>query len=264
MPEGNPFLLPIDVENLDFHMLADLKHLTGMGKPGPRHVRDVQEAVNPVEIDERAEIGDILDRSTDPVADVYAAEEPLALLRALLLDNFPPAQDDVFALFVDLDDLEIVGVADESLQILGRNDIDLRRWQKGFDTDVHGEPAFYDRLDLSFDEPLAFEDRNDLLPVLSGRGLFLGQNHHAFVILKALEQDLDFVANLDVGGVFELARRDDPFALVPDVHEKFPRADFEDVSFDDAALAVIFDRVGDQFLQFCHNGHVVVVVLFLR
>jgi hypothetical protein len=28
--------------------------------------------------------------------------------------------------------------------------------------------------------------------------------------------------------------------------------------FDDAPLAVVLYRVGDQFLQFCHNGHDVV------
>src|ERR1700752_2990563 len=50
--EGNAFLFLIDIENLNFHVLADLEHLAGMSQPGPRHVGDVQEAVDAVEIDE--------------------------------------------------------------------------------------------------------------------------------------------------------------------------------------------------------------------
>ncbi len=78
---------------------------------------------------------------------------------------------------------------------------------------------------------------------------------------RAFDKNVDFVADLDVLMSSNSLAGDDAFALVADVHEDFLGADFDDVSFDDAALAIIFDRVGDQFLQFCHNGHVIVVVL---
>ncbi len=45
---------------------------------------------------------------------VISREELLALLGAFLLDEFAAGQDDVLPLLVDLDDLEIVGVADVS------------------------------------------------------------------------------------------------------------------------------------------------------
>ncbi len=67
------------------------------------------------------------------------------LLGAFLLDEFAAAQDDVLAVVVDLDDLEVVGVADELLEILRGNDIDLRAGQECLDADVDGEAAFDDR-----------------------------------------------------------------------------------------------------------------------
>ena len=53
--------------------------------------------------------------AVDLVADLDAAQKLLALFGALLLDDFAAGEDDVLALVVDLDDLEIVGVADKFL-----------------------------------------------------------------------------------------------------------------------------------------------------
>ena len=60
------------------------------------------------------------------VADLDGFEEVLALLAALLLDELAAAEDDVLAVVVDLDDLEVVGVADELLEIFRGDDVDLR------------------------------------------------------------------------------------------------------------------------------------------
>ena len=64
------------------------------------------------------------------VAGVHAFQEFLALFAAFLLDELAAGEDDVLPVVVDLDDLEIVGVADELLQILWRNDVDLRAGRK--------------------------------------------------------------------------------------------------------------------------------------
>ena len=129
-----------------------------MPEAAPGHIGDVKQAIHAIEIDERAEIGEVLDRAVDPVADLHAFEEFLALLAALLLDQFAAAEDDVLSVVVDLDDLEIVGVADELLQILRRNDVDLRGRQKCFDADVHHQAAFDDGLHLAFDQAVACKD----------------------------------------------------------------------------------------------------------
>ena len=59
--EGDALALPIDVENLDLERLADLDHLAGVLDAAPRHVGDMQQAVDTAEIDECTEVGDVLD-----------------------------------------------------------------------------------------------------------------------------------------------------------------------------------------------------------
>ena len=75
----------------------------------------MEQAVHAVEIDERAEIGQVLDRALHLVADVDAFEEFLALLAPLLFDQFAPAEHNIAPVVVDFNNLEIVGIANELL-----------------------------------------------------------------------------------------------------------------------------------------------------
>jgi hypothetical protein len=43
--------------------LVDLDHVGRVVDPAPGHVGDVQQAVDAAEVDERAEVGDVLDRA---------------------------------------------------------------------------------------------------------------------------------------------------------------------------------------------------------
>src|SRR6201982_1044272 len=135
--EGDTLLLLVDIQHHDIDFLADLKQLTWVSKPSPGHVGDVQKTIHPVQIDEGAEIGEILYCALYRVADLYRFQEPASFLGTFLLDDFPAAQHHVLPLVVDLNDLEIVGVADELLKITRRNNIDLRSGQERFDADVY-------------------------------------------------------------------------------------------------------------------------------
>ncbi len=177
-----------------------------MVQAAPGHVRDVQQAVDAGQVDERAEVGQVLDRAGDHVADVDAFQELLALGVALGLDQFAAREDDVLAVVVDLDDLEIVGVADELVQVLRRGDVDLAAGQERLDADVDHEAALDDALDLALDEPVAVEHADDLLPVLAVEGLFAREDDHALVVFEAFEQNVDLVADVDVVEVVEFAR----------------------------------------------------------
>jgi hypothetical protein len=66
--EGDALLLAIDVEHDDIDFLADLEHLGRMVDAAPGHVGDVQQAVHAVEVDERTEVGDVLDVPLTDVA----------------------------------------------------------------------------------------------------------------------------------------------------------------------------------------------------
>ncbi len=144
----------------------------------------MEEAVDAVEVDEGTEVGDVLDDADDFVANLDAGEEGLTLLGAFGLDDLAAAEDDVLTVVVDLDDLEVVGVADELLEVFRRDDVDLGGGKEGFHADVDGKTAFDDGFDLALDEAFALENGDDLFPVLTGGGLLLGEDDHAFVIFE--------------------------------------------------------------------------------
>src|SRR5262249_30999755 len=79
--------LPIDVEALDVHLLSDLENVGGLVHVAPRQLRDVDEAVHPVEIDECAEVDDVRDRPLDDVARIELVEDRLPHLLALVLED---------------------------------------------------------------------------------------------------------------------------------------------------------------------------------
>jgi hypothetical protein len=84
------------------------------------------------------------------------------------------------------------------LKILGWNDVDLRARKKRFDADIDGQATFNHCLDLAFDESVALEDFDNLIPVLLVGRLLLRENDHALVVFESDEQDFDFFPNLYV------------------------------------------------------------------
>ncbi len=195
-----------------------------------------------------------------PIVD--GLEERLALLGALGLDDLAAAEDDVLAVVVDLDDLELVDVADVFVEIFRRDDVDLRAGKEGLDADVDHEAAFDDALDLAFDEPAVVEDFDDLVPVLLVGGFLFREDDHALVVFEFLEEDFDLVADLDFF-VFEFCARDGTFGFVSDVHQHDLWVDFEDAPVDDRPLAELAERLVDQgcnTLSLTHNNVVKLVV----
>ena len=75
----------------------------------------MQQAIHAIEIDKCAEVGEVFHGTGDAVAHVHALHEFLPLLAAFLLDHFTPAENDVFAVVIELNNFEIVRVANELL-----------------------------------------------------------------------------------------------------------------------------------------------------
>ena len=155
----------------------------------------MEQTVHAIEIDERAEVGQVFDRSIDAVANFDAFQELLALFAAFLLDQLAAAQDHVLAVVVNFNNLKIVGIAHELLQILRWHDVDLRGGKKCLDSDVHHEPAFDDGFDLALDQAVALENGGDFVPILAVGRLLFGKDDHALIVLEALEQHIHFVAD---------------------------------------------------------------------
>ena len=214
-----------------------------MSKPTPGHVGNVKQSIHSAQVDERAEVRQIFHGAVDGVANGYAFEEFLSLLAALLLDQFAPAEHDVFPVVVNFDDFEIVSVADKLLQIFRWNDVDLRSRQKCFDADVHHESAFDDGFHFALDQSIAGKNAGDLVPVLTIGGLFLRKHDHAFIILETLEQYFHFVAYFHRCHVLELRRWNNALGFITDIDQHLAGANFQNPPFDDASFLKVAHRL---------------------
>src|SRR5918997_226248 len=83
--QGDALAVAIDVEHLDGDGVADRKDLARVVDVRPGQLGDVDEAVDAVEVHERAEVDDVGDLALDDEAGLQAVQDLLTLLLALLL-----------------------------------------------------------------------------------------------------------------------------------------------------------------------------------
>ena len=264
----NTLFLTINVKDDHINGLADVQQLGRMVDTAPRHVCDMEQAVHTSEIDEGTEIGEILDRTDDLVADLDGLKERLALLGALGFDDFAAGKDDIFALVVDLDDLEFVDVSNEFGKILGWDDIHLGAGEESLDPNIDGESAFDDRFNLATDESTIVKDFDDLVPVLLVGGFLFGKNYHSLIVLETLKKDLNLITDLDFI-ILEFVGGDGTLRFVADVHEDDLWANFKDFALHDGSFTEFHEFRIDEVTQFLVNwfcggsNHMVWLVVWL-
>src|SRR5213593_1359193 len=107
----------------------------------PRELRDVDEPVHAVEVDERAEVDDVRDLAFDDVAGLELVEDLLPLLLALLLEHGAAREHDVVARAVELDHLALEFLTEELVEVLDAADVDERRRQEAAHAEVEDQAA---------------------------------------------------------------------------------------------------------------------------
>ena len=224
------------LEHDDVDLVADAHDFRRMRHAAPRHVRDVEQAVDAAEVDERAVVGEVLDRAAQHLALGERVERGLLLLGVLFFEEDLAREHDVAALLVDLDDAHAQFLPAQRVEIAHRPHVDLRSRQERAHADVHGESAL-DALDDAADDDLPFlVGLLDLVPNLHLLGLLAREHDVAVAIFGALEQDVDDVAGLRrhlAGLVDELFDGDDAFGLEADVDDDFRRRHLDDRALDD-------------------------------
>src|SRR5712664_1078081 len=229
----------IELEHDDPQLVADVEHLAGVPDASPGHVGDVQEAVDPAQVDESAVVGEVLDDAGEDRAFLELLEGVLLQLLALLLEEDAAGEHDVAALIVELDDLELVLLADQLIEIADRTEIHLRTRQERLHPDVDGEAALHPADDGALDELVALARGRDLVPDAHLVGLLLGEDDHPGIVLTGLQEHVDLVADFDVGLALEKAELLDgdlAFALVADVDDRVVLGDLDHAALDDLVL----------------------------
>src|SRR5262245_13475431 len=181
----------------DVDFVIDLEQLGGMADATPRHVGDVQQAVDAAEVDERAVVGDVLHRAAQDLAFGERFQRRLLLLGVLLFEQRLAREDDVAALLVDLDDAHAELLPLQRIEVANRTHVDLRSGEERAHADVDGEAAF-DAFDhATNDDLLVGVGLLDLVPDLHLLGLLAREHDVAVAILGALEQHVDRVTRLN-------------------------------------------------------------------
>src|SRR5256885_790420 len=136
-----------------------------MGDAAPRHVRDVEQTVDAAEIDERTEVGDVLDDAFAHLILLKLLHELLPLPRALVFEDHATRDNDVAASLVQLDDLELELLAEQLVDVWNAAQSDLRPWQERVDTHEVNDDAALDLFDeRAFDGLIVLIREADLLP----------------------------------------------------------------------------------------------------
>src|SRR4051794_14865451 len=208
----------------------------------PRELRDVDQAVDAVQVHERAEVDDVRDRALHDHPGLQAVEDLLADLLALLLEDGTAAQHHVVARAVQLDDLALDLRAEELVEVLHAPDVHERRRQEAAHAEVDDQAALNDLDDGALDGLAGLGGGLDAAPRLLEAGALLRQDQAAVLVLLGEDESVDLLAQLDlVEGVGrlpdrQLAREDDALGLVADVDEHLVLVDADHVAADHVAL----------------------------
>ena len=274
--QGDLLFFAIDLKDLDFDLLVDGNHFAWMPDSLPAHVGDVEQAIDATEVDERAEVGDVLDDTLADLPDFQFGHQVLAILFALLFDQGSSAHNDVAASFVDLEDFALHDSTDVIADIVWSTDIDLASWQEDIHADIDQQTTF----DFAGDGPgddLALLDRSHhLFPLDDLFGFALAQNDHVpsffedVLVFDLFDQDFDHLADLwRLFALFPFVLGNGPFALESDVDDDEFLIDFDDFSFDnlvDFKLFIgvfegiqqeFFSRVAEHIGEFVFEGIIV-------
>src|SRR5690606_3788814 len=140
--EADALGVRVDLDDLDLDGVADGQDLARMRDALPRHIRDVQQAVDAAQVDEGAVVGDVLDDAFADFTLLQLADQLRALFGAGFFQDGATRDDDVAGRTVHFQDGEGLFLAHQRADVAHRADVDLRTGQEGRGAaQVDGEAA---------------------------------------------------------------------------------------------------------------------------
>ena len=266
--EGDTMGFLVDLDDLHFDSLTDRQDLGRVVHAAPCHVGHVQQAVNAAEVDECAVLGDVLDHAVNRIAFLQLADDFGALFGAGLFEDRTARHHDVAAATVHLEDLERLLETHERACVAHGAHIDLGTGQEGHGTaEVDGEAALDAAEDRAFDACVVCVGLLETVPCFFAAGHLAGDDGFATGVFGGAEEDLHFVADLNVrllAGFSEFLQLDAAFHLVAYVDDGLARFDCDDLAFDNRTFVrgVHFEALvkeGFEFFHGCVLSHVACV-----
>ena len=234
--EADPFALLLEVQHLDLDLLADGDNFARVRDAAPAQVGDVQQAVDAAEIDEGAEVGDVLDHARAHLALFELGDEGALLLFTLLLEYDPPGDNYVPPTLVLLDDAALDFLADHIFQVRNLAQGNLAAGQERVHTPQLDHQSTLDSPVDGAGHDIAGLVRDlDLVPDLQEVGPFLGEHDKPIQVFELFEEDVKSVVDRDTGGT-EFLPADHAFTLEADVEQDFVVTNLDDRPLEDLAF----------------------------
>src|SRR3954447_15954816 len=142
----------------------------------PGQLGDVDQAVDALEIDEGTEVDDVGDLALDHLARLELAQDLLADLLALLLEDRAAGEHDVVAGAVELDHLALELLTHELVEVLHAPDVDQRCGQEAADAEVEDQATLDDLDHGALDGLPGIGGLLDAAPGLLEAGALLGED----------------------------------------------------------------------------------------
>ena len=96
-PKADALTLPVNVKNLDVDKVADGNNLTWVIDMRPRKLRNMDQAVNPLEVNESAELNNVGDGALNDLAWLEPVKDGLTHFLALLFKHCASRENNVVA-----------------------------------------------------------------------------------------------------------------------------------------------------------------------
>ena len=201
----------------------------------------MQQAIKPAKVDERAVLGEILDHSSEDRAFFQMLQRLSTLFLLRTLEQFLAGNNNVAALFIELDDGDFDRLSLHAVEVANRAQVHLRAGQKSVRAhNVHGQAAL-DSIDHhALNRLLLVMSFFDLIPGMNALRLLMRKVNVTFLSLALLAHYVDFIAGLD----FRLAlmvehfrKRQHAFRLRANVHNHVRSGELQYRTLNDAVVS---------------------------
>src|ERR1700685_926611 len=261
--QRDPLLILVIFQNLNLNLIADVHQIFRMCQPPPRHVGDVQQAIESAKVNEGAVFGQVLHHARQNRAFFHMLYRLRPLFSLLAFEQFLARDNDVAALLIQLDDGNFQRLALHSIEITDRTKVHLRTGQEGACAQNVDRQSTFDAVDHDSLNRLFLVVRLlDFVPRVDALRLLVREVDVAFLGLALVAHYVDFIARLESWLAFvveNLGQRQHAFRLGPDIDDHVGRRQLQDRSLDHAVFADSFLGLAGEGLErrseVVHRGH---------
>jgi len=203
--------LAVELQHFNSDFVANVYDFARVLNAFPRHVGDVQQAVNAAQINECAVVSEVLNDTFDFHAFLQVFQQLIAFCAVFGFDNGTTGNNNVVTLLVKLDDFELKLFAFQVQGVANRTNVNQGTRQERANTiQLNSEATFnfaVDNTDYSFSFFVSFFQRDPSFVTFS---FLTGQQGFTEAVFYCIQSNVNFVTDLDFQlalGVFELLCR---------------------------------------------------------